>query len=64
MALEVQVERLVHGRGFDEADARARIANQASRESRQTRRSPITTTRRDCSADVETGTAASADAQA
>ncbi|MEI2706428.1 MAG: dephospho-CoA kinase [Ilumatobacteraceae bacterium] len=32
--VEVQVERLVHGRGFDEADARARIANQASREDR------------------------------
>ncbi len=32
--VEVQVERLVHGRGFGEADARARIANQASREDR------------------------------
>lgn len=30
----VQVERLVHGRGFDEADARARIGRQASREQR------------------------------
>ena len=31
---EVQVERLVQSRGFDEADARARIARQASREAR------------------------------
>ncbi|MFN8023192.1 MAG: dephospho-CoA kinase [Acidimicrobiales bacterium] len=31
---EVQVRRLVQGRGFDEADARARIAKQASREQR------------------------------
>lgn len=31
---ETTVERLVAGRGFDEADARARIANQASREAR------------------------------
>ena len=31
---EVQVERLVRWRGFDEADARARIARQASREDR------------------------------
>lgn len=30
----VQVERLVRYRGFDEADARARIANQATREQR------------------------------
>lgn len=32
--VEVQVERLVAYRGFDEADARARIARQASREQR------------------------------
>ena len=32
--LEITVERLVASRGFDEADARARIANQASREAR------------------------------
>ncbi|MEM9713145.1 MAG: dephospho-CoA kinase [Actinomycetota bacterium] len=32
--VEVQVARLVEHRGFDEADARARIANQASREDR------------------------------
>ncbi len=32
--VEVQVERLVHGRGFDEADSRARIARQASRDQR------------------------------
>jgi dephospho-CoA kinase len=32
--VEVQVERLVKYRGFDEADARARIARQASREDR------------------------------
>jgi len=32
--VEVQVERLVTYRGFSEADARARIANQASREQR------------------------------
>ena len=32
---DVAVERLVRGRGMDEADARARIANQASRESRR-----------------------------
>ena len=32
--LETTVERLVASRGFDEADARARIANQASREAR------------------------------
>ncbi|MCY3851314.1 MAG: dephospho-CoA kinase [Acidimicrobiaceae bacterium] len=32
---ETTVERLVAGRGFDEADARARIANQASREARR-----------------------------
>ena len=32
--VEVQVARLVDHRGFDEADARARIANQASREDR------------------------------
>ena len=32
--VEVQVERLVQSRGFDEADARARIARQASREER------------------------------
>jgi dephospho-CoA kinase len=31
---EVQVVRLVNGRGFDEADARARIAKQATREQR------------------------------
>ena len=31
---ELTVERLVTNRGFDEADARARIANQASREAR------------------------------
>ena len=31
---ELTVERLVASRGFDEADARARIANQASREAR------------------------------
>ena len=31
---EVQVARLVHGRGFDEGDARARIASQASRDQR------------------------------
>ncbi|MDE0605781.1 MAG: dephospho-CoA kinase [Acidimicrobiaceae bacterium] len=31
---ETTVERLVAGRGFDESDARARIANQASREAR------------------------------
>lgn len=31
---EVQVQRLVQGRGFDEADARARIAKQATREQR------------------------------
>jgi dephospho-CoA kinase len=31
---EVQVQRLVVGRGFDEADARARIARQATREQR------------------------------
>jgi dephospho-CoA kinase len=31
---EVQVRRLVDGRGFDEADARARISRQASREQR------------------------------
>jgi len=31
---EVQVQRLVAGRGFDEADARARIARQATREQR------------------------------
>jgi dephospho-CoA kinase len=31
---EVQVQRLVGGRGFDEADARARIARQATREQR------------------------------
>lgn len=34
---EVQVDRLVHGRGFPEADARARIAAQASREDRLAR---------------------------
>lgn len=34
---EVQVERLVHSRGFDEADARARIARQATREARLAR---------------------------
>jgi dephospho-CoA kinase len=32
--VEVQVERLVRCRGFDEADARARIAKQSSREDR------------------------------
>ena len=32
--VEVAVERLVSARGMDEADARARIANQASREKR------------------------------
>lgn len=32
--VDVQVARLVDHRGFDEADARARIANQASREDR------------------------------
>lgn len=32
--LEVQVQRLIQGRGFDEADARARIAKQATREQR------------------------------
>jgi dephospho-CoA kinase len=32
--VEVQVDRLVRYRGFDEADARARIARQASREQR------------------------------
>ncbi len=32
--VEVQVERLVRFRGFDEADARARIARQATREDR------------------------------
>lgn len=32
--VEVQVERLVRYRGFSEADARARIANQSSREQR------------------------------
>ena len=32
--VEVQVERLVGSRGFDEADARARIARQATREQR------------------------------
>lgn len=32
--VEVQVERLVRYRGFDEADARARIARQATREQR------------------------------
>jgi dephospho-CoA kinase len=31
---EVQVQRLVQGRGFDEADARARLAKQATREQR------------------------------
>ena len=31
---ETQVERLVRFRGFDEADARARIARQATREAR------------------------------
>lgn len=31
---EVAVHRLVNNRGFDEADARARIANQASRQAR------------------------------
>lgn len=34
---EVQVERLVRFRGFDEADARARIARQATREQRLAR---------------------------
>lgn len=34
MPVELQVERLVRFRGMDEADARARIANQASREKR------------------------------
>ena len=32
--VELQVQRLVQSRGFDEADARARIARQASREDR------------------------------
>jgi dephospho-CoA kinase len=32
--VEVQVERLVKYRGFDEADARARISRQATREQR------------------------------
>jgi dephospho-CoA kinase len=32
--VETQVERLVRHRGFDEADARARIAKQATRERR------------------------------
>ena len=32
--VDTQVERLVGSRGFDEADARARIANQATREQR------------------------------
>jgi dephospho-CoA kinase len=32
--VEVQVDRLVRFRGFDEADARARIARQATREQR------------------------------
>jgi len=32
--VDVQVERLVHYRGFTESDARARIAQQASREDR------------------------------
>ncbi len=32
--VEVQVRRLVEGRGFDEADARARISRQADREAR------------------------------
>jgi dephospho-CoA kinase len=32
--VETQVERLVTGRGFDEADARARIGRQATREER------------------------------
>ena len=32
--VELQVERLVRSRGFDEADARARIARQATREQR------------------------------
>jgi len=32
--VEIQVERLVKHRGFDEADARARIARQASRDER------------------------------
>jgi dephospho-CoA kinase len=31
---ETAVQRLVEGRGFDEADARARLANQASRQDR------------------------------
>jgi dephospho-CoA kinase len=34
---EIAVQRLVEQRGFDEADARARIANQASREERLAR---------------------------
>lgn len=34
LAEELQVQRLVEARGFDEADARARIARQASRERR------------------------------
>jgi dephospho-CoA kinase len=34
MPVELQVERLVRFRGFDEADARARIARQSSREER------------------------------
>lgn len=34
VAVEIQVERLVGSRGFDEADARARIARQASRQQR------------------------------
>jgi dephospho-CoA kinase len=33
--VEVQVERLVRHRGFDEADARARIARQATRDQRR-----------------------------
>jgi hypothetical protein len=33
--VEIQVQRLVTGRGFDETDARARIANQATREQRR-----------------------------
>jgi dephospho-CoA kinase len=32
--VEVQVERLIKFRGFDEADARARISRQATREQR------------------------------
>jgi dephospho-CoA kinase len=32
--VETQVERLVRFRGFDDADARARIANQSTREER------------------------------